>query len=822
MDHKTIEAKWQKFWQDNKTYEVNEDTDKPKYYCLEMFPYPSGKLHMGHVRNYSIGDVVARYKKLNGYNVLHPIGWDSFGLPAENAAIKHGVHPKEWTFKNIETMRSQLKTLGLSYDWSRELATCHQDYYKWEQLLFTKMFKKYLAYKKKSSVNWCSSCGTVLANEQVENGKCWRCEETVTTKELSQWFFRITDYAEELLSGCDELSGLWPERVLTMQKNWIGKSIGVELDFKIKNSNELLKIYTTRPDTIYGVTFVSLAPEHPLVLELSKGTKQELEILAFIEKIRKTTKIERLAEGGLKEGVFTGAYAINPLTNEEVPIYTANFVLMDFGTGAVMAVPAHDQRDFEFAKKYNLKIKEVIYKDTPNSPQTCAYTESGTMINSAEFSGTNSLEAKEKIADFIENKKIGKRTVNYRLKDWGVSRQRFWGCPIPIIYCSECGMVPVPEEDLPVLLPENVKFENIGDDPLKKVKNFINVKCPKCGIPAKRETETFDTFVESSWYYARYTSPKDTKQPLDINKTKYWLPVDQYIGGIEHAILHLIYIRFFHKMLRDFGDLEGNEPVKKLLTQGMVIKDGFKMSKSKGNVVDPDYIIEKFGADTARLFCLFASPPEKDLDWSDLGVEGSYRFIQRVSRFIKKFAAYTKNNKKTFDISKLSNTEIINLYSDFNKCLKKFTFDLEELHFNTAIASMMEFLNILYKLDEKLFTEDSEAIAVLSEILKAMLVMLMPFIPHTASELWESVSEGSIENETWPKFNEAAIFDAKKTIVVQINGKIRAKLELEPDCDEETVKTIAFGEKNIIKNLEGTSIVKTIFVKDRLLNIVVK
>lgn len=684
------------------------------------------------------------------------------------------------------------------------------------------MFKKHLAYKKKSSVNWCDSCATVLANEQVENGKCWRCESLVRTKELSQWFLKITDYAEELLKGCDELIGKWPERVLTMQKNWIGKSIGVELGFAIKNFHEVLKIYTTRPDTIYGVTFMSIAAEHPLCRELCKGTEYEKEVLAFIDKTTKTTKIERSAEGGNKEGVFTGAYAINPLSGEEIPIFTANFVLMDFGTGAVMAVPAHDQRDYEFAKKYELPIKEVIFKDFSGLELKQAYTETGTMINSSEFDELNSLEAKEKIADLIENKKLGKRTVNYRLKDWGVSRQRYWGCPIPVIYCEDCGIVAVPEEDLPVLLPDNVKFSNIGDDPLKKIPSFINVKCPKCGIPAKRETETFDTFVESSWYYARYTCPKDNKQALDINKTKYWLPVDQYIGGIEHAILHLIYIRFFHKVLRDFGYVEGAEPVKRLLTQGMVIKDGFKMSKSKGNVVDPDNITEKYGADTARMFCLFASPPEKDLDWSDLGLEGSYRFIQRISRFIEKYSLKVKENKNTFNRGQIINKDLKNLFSDFNKFLKRFSEDLEELRFNTAIALVMEFTNILYKIDEKLLEDDSESIPILSHILKSMIVILMPFIPHTASELWETVSAGSVENETWPKYFEDSIFDLKKIIVVQINGKIRSKLEIEPGLEEEEVKKMAFKEPNVLKNLENLNIIKTIFIKDKLLNIVVK
>jgi len=635
MDYspRDIEKKWQSAWHKSKEYKASEDKTKKKYYCLEMFPYPSGKLHMGHVRNYAIGDVIARYKAMRGFNVLHPFGWDSFGLPAENAAIKNNIHPAEWTYKNIEVMKAQIKTLGFGYDWDREIMTCKKEYYKWEQLFFIKMYEKGLAYKKKSSVNWCQKCETVLANEQVQNGACWRCGDVVTTKDIDQWFLKITNYAQELLDGCDKLTG-WPERVRTMQKNWIGRSEGVEIDFNIKGSNEKLRIYTTRPDTIYGVTFMSIAPEHPLVSSLCKGKPQEKEVTDFANRMRRTSKIERTAEGGVKEGVFTGSYAINPLNNEEVPIYTANFVLMDYGTGAVMAVPGHDTRDFAFAKKYNIPIKRVIYKDSPNDPLNDAYVEAGTMMNSAQFDKMNSSDAIVKISDYIEKNKLGNKTINYRLKDWGISRQRYWGCPIPIIYCDKCGVVTVPPKDLPVVLPEDAKLHSIGDDPLSKIPSFVNVKCPKCRGDAKRETSTMDTFVESSWYYIRYTCPDDDVNGIDKKRADYWLPVDQYIGGIEHAIMHLLYARFFHKVLRDFGYLSSDEPATNLLTQGMVIKDGSKMSKSVGNIVDPDHIIEQYGADTAKMFSLFAAPPEKDLDWSDKGVEGCYRFLSRVWRFV--------------------------------------------------------------------------------------------------------------------------------------------------------------------------------------------
>ena len=821
-----IEKKWQKTWKDNDVDTVTEDRSKKKYYCLEMFPYPSGKLHMGHVRNYSIGDVIARYKKMQGLNVLHPFGWDSFGLPAENAAIKHGVHPAEWTYKNMDVMREQIKAMGFGYDWSRELATCTPEYYKWEQLFFIKMLGKGLAYKKQSTVNWCASCQTVLANEQVQDGKCWRCRKTVTTKEIEQWFLRITSYAQELLDGCDKLSG-WPERVLAMQKNWIGRSDGIELDFAVEDSNKL-RIYTTRPDTMFGVTFMSIAPEHPLTLQLCKGKTEEKNVLEFVEKMRCTNKIERTAEGGVKEGVFTGAYATNPLNNEKVPIYTANFVLMDYGTGAVMAVPGHDERDFDFAKKYKLPIKRVIYKESPEEPLNSAYTEAGVMINSAEFDGMDSEAAKLKIAELIENRGIGKKTINYRLKDWGISRQRYWGCPIPVIYCSKCGMVAVPEKDLPVVLPEDAKLTSIGDDPLSRVDSFVNVSCPKCKGPARRETNTMDTFVESSWYYARYTAPKNEPNGINKSKADYWLPVDQYIGGIEHAVMHLLYVRFFHKVLRDMGYFSSDEPAQNLLTQGMVIKDGAKMSKSLGNTVDPDYIIEKYGADTARLFVLFAAPAEKDLDWSDHGVEGCWRFISRVWRFITNnkellgLAGDTNlaSPKKTLNL----NPEIKKLRNLAHKVLQKVTLDLDNFAFNTALAFMMELVNELYKLDLSKLSKDAkdDNVLALKEVLEILTLMLVPFAPHTASELWEIMGNKTMAiQETWPKVDSSALVEETKLIVVQVNGKLRAKIEIEAGAPEEKVKELALNEAGVKKYIEGKNIKKVIYVEGKLLSIAV-
>jgi leucyl-tRNA synthetase len=810
-----IEKKWQDIWEKEKPYKAVEDKSKKKYYCLEMFPYPSGKLHMGHVRNYSIGDAISRYKALKGFNVLHPIGWDSFGLPAENAAIKHNVHPASWTMSNIDVMRGQFKRLGFSYDWDREIATCAKEYYKWEQLFFIKMYEKGLAYKKTSTVNWCQKCSTVLANEQVENGKCWRCREEISTKELDQWFFKITAYAEELLSDIDEKLSGWPERVKLMQKNWIGKSHGVKVNFKIKKINEDLEIYTTRPDTIYGVTFMSLAPEHPIINKLIEGKKEKEKVEDFIKKVRKTTKIERTAEGGLKEGVFTGSYAINPLTGDAVPIYVANFVLMDYGTGAVMAVPAHDERDFDFAKKYSIPIKRVIYKKDPKEELKSAYIEDGIMINSSEFDGMKSTDAKTKIANLIEEKKLGKKTINYRLKDWGISRQRFWGTPIPIVYCKTCGVVPVSIKDLPVVLPKEAKLENIGDNPLSKVKSFVNTKCPKCGEDARRETDTMDTFVESSWYYARYVSPKDNINGINKDKANYWLPVDQYIGGIEHAVMHLLYVRFFHKVLRDFGYFNTDEPAKNLLTQGMVLKDGGKMSKSIGNVVDPDYIIKKYGCDTARLFTLFASPPKKDLDWSDKGVEGCHRFLNRVWRFIV-------NNLDIIKVGKEFKKEKITLKDlnlNLNKTIDKVTTDLNNFHLNTAVSSMMELTNELYKVDMSKVNEDDKGL--LKKATKSLILMLSPFCPHISSELWEKLEANNILKEIWPSVDKDSLKTDSVLIIVQVNGKLRARINIAKDLSKEELEKQALEEENVKIFTKGKDIKKIIYVKEKLINIVV-
>lgn len=806
-----IEKKWQNNWDEKKSYKVKKEGKK--YYCLEMFPYPSGKLHMGHVRNYSIGDVIARYKKMKGFNVLHPIGWDAFGLPAENAAIKHGVHPKDWTYQNIKVMREQFKTLGFSYDWDREIATCDESYYKWEQLFFIDMFERGLAYKKKSTVNWCGDCATVLANEQVENGKCWRCSSIVTTKEVEQWFFKITNYAEELLSGCDNLTG-WPERVRTMQKNWIGKSNGVEVNFDIEGND--CKIYTTRPDTIYGVTFLSLAPENPLVSKIIKGKKEEDSVLSFIEKVRRTTKIERTAEGGVKEGVFTGAYAKNPINNEKVPVYVANFVLMDYGTGAVMAVPAHDQRDFEFAKKYSIPVKRVIYKDNPNEELSKAYEESGTMMNSEKFNGMSSIDFSNEISKYIEERKIGKRTINYKLKDWGISRQRYWGCPIPMVYCEKCGIVPVKKTDLPIKLP-NIKLEKIGDNPLSKIDSFIKTNCPKCNSEARRETDTMDTFVESSWYYVRYTSPKDDTKPIDSNLANYWLPVDQYIGGIEHAVMHLLYVRFFHKVLRDFGYLNTDEPANNLLTQGMVVKDGHKMSKSLGNVVDPDYIIKEYGADTARMFSLFAAPPEKDLEWSDKGVEGCSRFLSRIWRLVVNNLEILKDIKiKHVESSNLSDFKLRNLTY---KTLSKVTMDLDSFSFNTALAAMMELTNEFYKINVN--SLKNEELVAFKESLEILIIMISPFSPHIASELWHILGyKSDIIEEKWPSIDESALKEEEALVIVQVNGKLRSKISIKTDANEEEVKNLSQNEKNVKKFIEGKEIKKIIYVKNKLINIV--
>ena len=822
MDHKytpeDIEQKWQKFWDESKTFQAVEDTAKEKYYLLEMFPYPSGRIHMGHVRNYSIGDVIGRFKRMRGYNVLHPMGWDAFGMPAENAAIQHKSHPAKWTYENIAYMRGQLKQLGLSYDWDREIATCDVDYYRWEQKIFLEMYSRGLAYKKTSFVNWCPKCETVLANEQVEDGCCWRCDSEVRQKELDQWFFRITEYADELLEWTHKLPG-WPERVLVMQRNWIGKSFGCEINFPLENTPGFIKVFTTRQDTLFGATFMSLAPEHPLAKELTTADRKE-EVEAFVEKVRTTDRGKRTADDFEKEGVFTGSYCINPVTGIRMPVYLANFVLTDYGTGAVMAVPTHDQRDFEFARKYALPLQVVIQPEGTTldvATMTEAFTEAGVICNSGQFDGYNSEAAKEAIADYLQAEGIGTKTVNFRLRDWGVSRQRYWGNPIPVIYCDACGVVPVPEQDLPVTLPVDVEFTGEGGSPLARHESFVNVTCPICGIPARRETDTMDTFVQSSWYFLRYCCPDLLDGPLDRQKVDYWMSVNQYIGGIEHAVMHLLYARFFTKVLRDMGYISCDEPFHNLLTQGMVIKDGAKMSKSKGNVVDPDALIRKYGADTARLFSLFAAPPEKDLDWSDQGVDGSFRFLNRVWKLVHDKLELVAG-AKAIDLAALT-AEERSLRRNVHKTIRKVTDDLEErFHFNTAIAAVMELLNILQSTE----LPSPQYAAVMKEALESLVLLLAPFVPHISEELWQRLGHAELLSSTaWPTYDASAVVDEEVLVVVQVNGKLRSKITLPAGTDQESLKAKALADEKVQPFLEGVQVRKVICVPGKLVNIVV-
>ncbi|AUG57196.1 leucine--tRNA ligase [Acetivibrio saccincola] len=820
---KEIEKKWQKKWGEEKPFSVKEDDSREKYYVLEMFPYPSGKLHMGHVRNYSIGDVVARFKKMNGYNVLHPMGWDSFGLPAENAAIQRNIHPNEWTWSNIESMREQLKGLGMGYDWDREVATCHPDYYKWTQWMFLKLYKNGLAYKKKSFVNWCPSCSTVLANEQVVNGACERCSSTVTKKDLEQWFFRITKYAQRLLDDIEKLKG-WPDKVKTMQQNWIGRSEGVEVDFKVDGLDKTVRIYTTRPDTIFGVTYMVMAPEHPLAKEIIEGTEQEKACTEFIEKMKFLSELDRTATDVEKEGVFTGRYVVNPLNGDKVPLYLGNYVLADYGTGVVMAVPAHDQRDFEFSKKYNLPVKVVIQPEGEElnaESMTEAYEDVGYLVNSGQFDGIKSDEAIDRIIDYIEEKSFGERKVNFKLRDWLISRQRYWGAPIPVVYCDDCGIVPVPEEDLPVVLPVDVKFKGAGESPLATNEEFLKAKCPKCGKEGRREIDTMDTFVCSSWYFLRYCDPCNDKLPFEKESVDYWMPVDQYIGGVEHAILHLLYSRFFMKALYDMGYVSYDEPFKNLLTQGMVLKDGAKMSKSLGNVVSPEEIVEKYGADTARLFILFASPPEKDLEWSDQGVEGCYKFINRVWRIINHFIDIVKGD---YEVNPAGFTkEDKDLWFVINNSVKRVTDDIEKrFNFNTAISAIMELVNAFYNYSDKVPDEKKNKGIIKSGIEK-MILMLAPFIPHAAEELWCSIGkEGSVHDEKWPGYDESALVKDEIEIVVQINGKVRDKIVIPAGLDKKEMEEKALESEKIKMAIEGKNVVKVISVPGKLVNIVVK
>lgn len=812
---KNIESKWQRRWQEANHYHTDEDEKKPKYYALEQFPYPSGEgLHMGHMRVYSIGDVVARFRRMNGYRVLHPMGADAFGLPAENAAINRGVNPREWTLANMERIRKEQALIGASYDWDRYVGTCKPDYYKFNQWLFLLFYERGLAYRKKAFVNWCPDCHTVLANEQVEDGKCWRCNSEVTKKELEQWFFRITDYAERLLEGLDRLPD-WPDKVRAMQRNWIGKSEGAHVTFTIPEcGDQEVTVFTTRPDTLFGVSYLVLAPEHPLVPELIKGKQSQEEILAFIEQTKKQSEIERTSADAEKVGLFTGAYAKHPLTGEKIPIWVANYVLLDYGTGAVMGVPAHDERDFQFATKYGLPIKVVIQPEGEKlaEPLAEAYTDDGILTRSGQFDGMPNSRAIKEIAALLEERNQGEWTTTYRLRDWLISRQRYWGTPIPIIYCDECGTVPVPKEQLPVILPEDVVFDG-KRNPLTTSETFVKTTCPRCGKPARRETDTMDTFVDSSWYFMRYTDPKNSELPFSPQKVNKWLPVDEYIGGIEHAVLHLLYSRFFTKVLYDAGLVLVDEPFKSLLTQGMVLKDGLKMSKSKGNVVSPLEIIDKYGADTARLFILFAAPPDRDLEWSDTGVEGSYRFINRVWRLI---IQHEDLFSQEIAPSPTLSGEAKALRRLLHQTIKKVTSEIgERSHFNTAISAIMELVNGLYSYP------DAADRAILKESLETLVILLAPFVPHVTEELWERMGkEGSVHSVQWPAYDEQALVLDEVEIAVQINGKVRDKLVVATQATREEVEKQALETERIQALITGKTVRKVIVVPGKLVNIV--
>lgn len=819
-----IEAKWQKYWEENKTFKVEMDKDKPKSYVLEMFPYPSGNLHMGHVRNYSIGDVIARFHTMKGFNVLHPMGWDSFGMPAENAAIKHNIPPKKWTLENIANMTRQLKALGLSYDWDREVTTCKEDYYKWTQWFFELFYKRGLAVKKESAVNWCDTCNTVLANEQVIDGKCWRCDHEVVKKDLSQWFFKITDYADELLKDLDLLPG-WPERVKTMQHNWIGRSEGLEFSFEIPALNDTVAVYTTRPDTAYGVTFMALAAEHPLIKKICENNPKADEINAFCERVRNQSEIERTSSESEKEGVFTGVYCINPFTGRKVEIWVTNYVLYDYGTGAVMGVPTGDQRDWMFADKYGIeKIVTIcpVGKELKLEEMTCAYEEKeGMLVNSGEFTGMEMHKAMSAIMDKAEAEGFGKRRVNYRLRDWLISRQRYWGAPIPIIYCPHCGEVLVPEDQLPVRLPEDVSFTAGAKSPLATSEEFVHCKCPKCGADATRETDTMDTFLCSSWYYLRYTDAHNDKMPFDKELNNYWGPVDQYIGGIEHAILHLLYSRFFVKVLRDAGLVDYDEPFSNLLTQGMVIKDGAKMSKSLGNVVSPEEILSKYGADTARLFILFAAPPERELEWSDQGVEGSFRFLNRIWRIVQAFEAVLAQKVTEYDHSNLNEADK-DLRRVLHSSIKKVTNDIEtRFNFNTAISTMMELVNALYAYKEA--AKEPNA-GLIYEAISDLIKMMSPFVPHITEELWRGAidANSSVHEQSWPECDEEALKVDNVEIVLQVNGKVRGRLTVPAEATKEELEKIAMADANVQAHIGDATVRKVICVPGRLVNIVAK
>jgi leucyl-tRNA synthetase len=866
-----IEKKWQAYWDRKELMKVDENPDKEKYYLLEMFPYPSGKIHMGHVRNYTIGDVVARYKRMRGFNVLHPMGWDAFGMPAENAAIANNTHPAKWTYENIDNMRSQLKRMGFSYDWNREFATCRPDYYRWEQWLFIKMYEKGMVYRKEALVNWCEHCRTVLANEQVEAGMCWRCSKPVRQKKLQQWFFRITDYVQDMLDYCDELPG-WPEKVITMQKNWIGKSTGAEIRFAIHNPPENVQkeipVFTTRADTIFGATFMVLAPEHPLVPELSKGTGQESLVLDFVDKMATQDRSPKALESYEKEGVFIGTYCINPMSKKIMPVYTANFALMEYGTGAVMSVPAHDQRDFEFAKKYGLDIIVVVNpKEYDLNQETMkeAYAEDGIMVNSGDFNGMRNKDAMDKIVAYLEKNDLGQKKVSYRLRDWGISRQRYWGTPIPMIHCKDCGIVPVAEKDLPVILPENADLLEGGKSPLPALESFIKTSCPVCGKPdALRETDTMDTFVESSWYFERYCSPNYHNAIFDQDAVDYWMPVDQYIGGVEHAILHLLYSRYYTRVLHEMGLVKFKEPFTRLLTQGMVCKEtascpehGYlfpedvvtvdqnsqcvkcgkavtigrveKMSKSKKNVIDPNVLLEKYGADTTRLFCLFAAPPERDLEWSEKGVEGGFRFLNRVWRFAAACIDEIKDVKAFNGDPQDLDEELKQIYKKTHETIRRVTDDIEErFHFNTAISAVMELVNALYALEAeresngKAGMKQHARAEVLRFALDTIALLLSPIVPHLAEELWETLgNKKSIIFGQWPSYRKDALVKEELTIVIQVNGKLRNRFTVPADAGDETVKELALKDEKVRKFIGDKAIKKVIVVKNKLVNIVI-
>lgn len=819
-----IERKWQKKWLEEKAYKAEDHSDKPKFYALAMFPYPSGNLHMGHVRNYSIVDVLARFKRMQGFNVLHPIGWDSFGLPAENAAIKHQTPPAEWTWKNIANMKRQLQEMGISYDWDREVATCHPDYYKFTQWMFLEFYKHGLVYKKKAAVNWCPSCATVLANEQVVEGACERCDTPVTKKDLEQWFFKITDYAQSLLDDLDKLPG-WPEKVKTMQRNWIGRSEGTEVDFKVENRSDKIRVYTTRVDTIFGVSYVVLAPEHPLVKELVAGTEYEKDVQAFIDKMKGLNEIARTSNETEKEGLFTGAYCINPYSGEKVPIWIANYVLLEYGTGAVMGVPAHDERDFEFATKYQMPIRRVILpegmpSEAKDEPVKEANHEDGVMVNSGEYDGMNNREAMEKMRDKAEQDGFGERKVNFRLRDWLISRQRYWGAPIPMVNCEHCGIVPVPQEQLPVLLPDDVVFK-AGENPLATSESFKETTCPQCGGKAQRETDTMDTFMCSSWYYLRYTDPKNNTLPFSREAVDQWMNVDQYVGGVEHAILHLLYSRFFTKALRDFGYLKVDEPFENLLTQGMVCLDGSKMSKSKGNIVSPEEIIGKYGADTARLFILFAAPPERDLEWSDQGVEGCFRFLNRVWRLVGQFADAIQGTKGNRELSFGElDASAKEMRRQTHLTIQKVTSDIgTRFNFNTAVSSIMELVNALY-----LYKEQPKANPeVEREALETIIITLAPFAPHITEELWAGLGHTeSIHKQPWPQVDETALVQNEVTVILQVNGKLRDRIQVPADISAQELEQTVRNLPKLQDWTKGKEIVKVITVPGKLVNVVVK